>query len=69
MAEFCAQCAKELGFDGDFVGLTREEDWEKGMGVLVICEGCGPIQVTPDGYCIGGCANPSHEPIKPLHTK
>lgn len=53
MAEFCKECNYEL-FDmpSDFAGLTTQEDWELGLSVVVLCEGCGPIQVDPDGKCI-----------------
>lgn len=53
MAEFCNQCSKEL-FDmpGDFVGLTKVTDWAEGKAVIVLCEGCGAIQVDPNGDCI-----------------
>jgi len=56
MADFCNQCAQDHGFPiGDLARLTKEEDWAKGMSVVVICEGCGITQVDPEGYCIGGC--------------
>ena len=54
MADFCSQCSKEL-FGEDFkelAGITTEEDWEKGLACVVICEGCGYIQVDPKGNCI-----------------
>ena len=44
MAEFCKQCAGELGEPGDFEGSDPFE--------LVLCEGCGPIQVNEWGECI-----------------
>ena len=54
MADFCKQCSEELfGEDfGDFVGITKPEDWEKGLACVVLCEGCGPIQVDLEGRCI-----------------
>lgn len=54
MADFCKQCSLELfGEDfGDLKGLTTNEDWKKGLAAVVICEGCGVIQVDPDGRCI-----------------
>jgi hypothetical protein len=63
MAEFCKQCAKEVWGNecpGDFIGITSEEDYKKGLYSLVLCEGCGPCQVRPDGSCIGNCMNPGH---------
>jgi hypothetical protein len=55
MAEFCNQCAAELDFDPDFVGLTTAEDWEKGVGRVVPCEGCGVTIVDPEGNCVTDC--------------
>jgi hypothetical protein len=54
MAEFCKQCSEELfGKDfEDFKGLTTAEDWKADQAAVVICEGCGPIQVDSDGKCI-----------------
>ena len=54
MADFCLQCCKDiLGVpDGlnDLKGLSSVEDNEKGLfSEVVICEGCGPIQVDCDG--------------------
>lgn len=54
MADFCVQCARELGFGPpyDLAGFTTKEGWEKGLACVVLCEGCGAVQVDPDGYCI-----------------
>lgn len=55
MADFCAQCAEALGFEdlNDLAGITHPEDFnEHGRACVVICEGCGPIQVDPAGNCI-----------------
>ena len=54
MADFCMQCSEELfGKDfGDLAGITKPEDWKKGLACVVLCEGCGPIQVDPEGRCI-----------------
>jgi hypothetical protein len=53
MADFCNQCSEDLGLPpGDMKGITKPEDWAKGMSVVVLCEDCGPIQVDPDGNCI-----------------
>lgn len=58
MADFCKACSIEL-FDKDFeelAGITSSEAWCRGKAALVICEGCGPIQVDPDGNCVSvGC--------------
>lgn len=53
MADFCKACSEEL-FGKDYrnlAGLTGPEEWKKGYAVLTICEGCGFIQVTPEGEC------------------
>ena len=46
MAEFCKQCADELGFECDFVGRNEGHQF-----LDVLCEGCGPAVVTDDGVC------------------
>jgi hypothetical protein len=53
MADFCKQCSEELfGADSkDFEGLTPLASWEEGKAAAVLCEGCGPIQVDPQGSC------------------
>ena len=58
MADFCKQCAQEMWppghrfSEGDFEGLTTPEDTAAGMAALVLCEGCGPIQVDVEGACV-----------------
>lgn len=52
MAEFCNQCAKYWDLPPDFVGLTPKEAWADGKAVVVLCEGCGVIQVDPEGNCV-----------------
>lgn len=63
MADFCKQCSEEY-FDkdyGDLKGLISEEEVKKGMAAVVICEGCGAIQVDHEGVCQGRCLNPTHK--------
>ena len=60
MADFCMQCTNGvLGMEGeenDLSGITTEADWNRGLASVVICEGCGPIQVDPQGRCVSiGC--------------
>lgn len=51
MAEFCEQCAQELGFEcGDFFDMC-----ERGMKIAVLCEDCGPIYVDHNGFCVSDC--------------
>lgn len=54
MAEFCMQCSEDhFGFDdGGLAGLTTPEQFAAGTAALVICEGCGLIQVDPQGRCL-----------------
>lgn len=54
MADFCRQCSIDH-FGKDFkelAELTPIEDWKNGLAVCTICEGCGYIQVDPDGNCV-----------------
>ena len=54
MADFCRQCSIEyFGKDyEDFKGLTTPEDEKQEMAAVVLCEGCGHIQVDNAGNCI-----------------
>lgn len=52
MSDHCTTCEPE--FD-DLVGITSKELFAQGFAALVLCEGCGPTQVDPEGYCLGGC--------------
>lgn len=52
MAEFCEQCAHELGLssDEDFFTSGQSDDV-----LIVLCEGCGPTNVDGYGVCIYDC--------------
>lgn len=58
MAEFCKQCAQEMFpldsrlAEGDFVGTTTPDEEAQGLYAVVLCEGCGRIQVDSNGCCI-----------------
>jgi hypothetical protein len=55
MADFCAQCAEDLFGDGhssDFAGLSTAQETAAGLYHVVLCEGCGPIQVDHTGRCV-----------------
>lgn len=56
MADFCKECAQKLlGKDtGDLAGITTEADTKNSLYAVVICEGCGFVQVDHTGKCIGG---------------
>lgn len=56
MADFCNQCAVDLGFTpGDMSNITKPEDEAQDMFCCVLCEDCGPIQVDVAGNCISDC--------------
>lgn len=56
MADFCTQCTAELlgeeGHSGDFVGLSTAAETAAGLYQIVLCEGCGAIQVDHTGRCV-----------------
>jgi len=54
MADFCRQCSIDIfGEDHrELAGITTQEAWEDGRAACVICEGCGFIQVDPEGNCV-----------------
>ena len=60
MADFCYECFVEMfsGHEGidpsknDFAGISTKEDTEANMFPVVLCEGCGAIQVDHEGYCV-----------------
>jgi hypothetical protein len=56
MADFCQQCSATIfgaeAGQNDFVGLSTEENTKKGLFPVVLCEGCGPIQVDHTGRCV-----------------
>lgn len=54
MADFCNQCSKAI-FDeeiGDLAGITTPEQEARDLYAVVICEGCGIIQVDAKGNCV-----------------
>ena len=55
MADFCLQCGIEMfgpEIPCDMAGLSTEEDTKNGLFAVVLCEGCGGIQVDHTGKCI-----------------
>lgn len=53
MADFCYQCAEELGFPTtDLANISTKEDTTNNMFATVLCEGCGFTQVDHEGKCI-----------------
>lgn len=70
MAAFCKQCSIET-FGKDFeehAGLSTPEKTKAGIYPVVICEGCGPVQVDHTGACVSvDCAEKhgvEHKPGK-----
>jgi hypothetical protein len=66
MAEFCKQCAEELGFSADFTGLfTRDggkPDPTHQTGYPVLCETCGPscFIIDDEGTCGASHCDSNH---------
>ena len=54
MSGYCRQCSLAIFgmYGGDLARITTEKMWKKGLACVVLCEGCGTIQVDPDGNCI-----------------
>lgn len=50
MADFCKQCSEELFLVdfGDMAGLIPSDE----TAISVLCEGCGPTLVNPQGECL-----------------
>lgn len=59
MAEFCKQCAEDMGFDppGDFAGMAPV-----GYICYVLCEDCGSTYVDHEGTCINPVCDKQHGP-------
>lgn len=54
MADFCMGCSLEVfGEDTkDLADLSTETDTKAGKFPVVLCEGCGQIQVDHTGRCV-----------------
>lgn len=64
MSDHCRSCIEEFN---DFEGVTPPDVFFlEGKAALVLCEGCGPAQIDPEGYCLGGCAGDYHTGEKHL---
>jgi len=65
MADFCYQCTKEMFGNpekNDLKGLSTPEDTKNGLYPVVICEGCGHIQVDHEGKCVSpDCIEGGHK--------
>lgn len=62
MADFCKQCSiTEFGEDfGDMANITTAEDEAQNRYALVLCEGCGAIQVDREGRCVSPDCHEKH---------
>lgn len=51
MADFCRSCSIEtFGEDSrDLAGLSTPQDTAAGQFPVLLCEGCGPVQVDHEG--------------------
>lgn len=58
MADFCKQCADDMGFPhSDFI----DPNLKPGLYHVSLCEGCGHIQTNGKGECISAdCLKPGH---------
>ena len=66
MADYCFQCTRDiLGVNpvyNDLAELSKPEDTAKKMYPVVLCEGCGPIQVNHLGICMSDdCLEKGHK--------
>ncbi len=54
MADYCKQCSTTIfGKDyGELAGLSSKEDTDAKLYPVVLCEGCGAIQVDHTGACV-----------------
>ena len=58
MADFCKQCADDLGFSGSDLVFPN---LRVGQYMPALCEGCGCIQVNSKGECMSAdCLVPGH---------
>jgi hypothetical protein len=64
MSDYCEQCSTAIfGEDfGDMAGLSTEDDTNKGLFPVVLCEGCGAIQVDHTGKCVSHDCIEKHNP-------
>jgi len=50
---------------GDFADITSQAEWLEEKAAVVLCEGCGAIQVDPEGRCISAdCGMDGHNESK-----
>ena len=65
MADFCRQCLLEIfGEDTeDLANITTSANEEHGFFAVVLCEGCGPIQVDRAGNCLSKDCEGDHRKL------
>lgn len=67
MADYCMQCSGQLfgGPTNDLSGLSTPENTMDGLFPIVLCEGCGTIQVDHTGRCVSpDCLEHGHSDVK-----
>lgn len=69
MADFCLQCTVSVlgvsGNNNDLKGLSTKEDTDNKLYPVVLCEGCGAIQVDHEGRCMSvDCLEKGHPHVK-----
>lgn len=78
MADFCRACSLELfneylgdmDYDSDpeSEGFVPEDEWKNYLIGSQLCEGCGPIEIDAEGYCLSPDCRKQWQPghgIKP----
>jgi len=64
MADFCKQCAEEMGLPNGMEYLQTVFDTNDGLVTEVICEGCGHTYVDHTGKCVApGCLRDHTIPV------
>lgn len=63
MADFCKQCSIDIfGEDHkDLAGIADPDRVAKGYYPVVVCEGCGIVQVDHEGKCVSGDCLKKHK--------
>lgn len=62
MADYCKQCAEEIGFSDtdDLAYLVTEDQAKSGLFANVTCEDCGVTIVNHKGECMSKTCDKEH---------